>query len=77
MKDISLFKFSGKMMWCATLQRCLELRLEEHAPILHSETGRQVFRKYKNVLTTIVQLGNNHLRNWALLNVCSSIKFTF
>ena len=21
------------MMWCATLQRCLELRLEEHAPI--------------------------------------------
>ncbi len=56
-------------MWCATLQRCLELRLEEHAPILHSETGRQVFRKYKNVLVNIVQLGNNHLRSWALLNV--------
>lgn len=57
------------MMWCATLQRCLELRLEEHAPILHSETGRQVFRKYKNLLVTIVQLGNNLLRSWTLLSV--------
>jgi hypothetical protein len=56
-------------MWCATLQRCLELRLEEHAPILHSETGRQVFRKYKNVLVNIVQLGNYHLRSWTLLSV--------
>lgn len=56
-------------MWCATLQRCLELRLEEHAPILHSETGRQVFRKYKNLLVTIVQLGNNLLRSWSLLSV--------
>lgn len=60
-------------MWCASLQRCLELRLEEHAPILHSETGRQVFRKYKNLLVTIVQLGNNHLRSWTLLSVCLTI----
>lgn len=64
------------MMWCATLQRCLELRLEEHAPILHSETGRQVFRKYKNVLVNIVQLGNYHLRSWTLLSVHSNIQFS-
>ena len=61
-------------MWCSTLQRCLEIRLEEHAPILHSETGKQVFRKYKNLVVTIVQLGNNLLRNWTLMTV-NSIRF--
>ncbi len=63
-------------MWCATLQRCLEIRLEEHAPILHSETGRQVFRKYKNLLVTIVALGNNLLRTWTLLSVSLTFYFS-
>ena len=57
------------MMWCATLQRCLEIRLEEHAPILNSEIGRLVYRKYKSVVVNIVQLGNFLLRNWNLLTV--------
>lgn len=62
----------GKMMWCATLQRCLDLRMEEHAPILNtSEVGRQVYRKYKSLLHSIVQLGTNLLRSWNLLSVRS------
>jgi hypothetical protein len=35
-----------------------------------------VFRKYKNVLVNIVQLGNYHLRSWTLLSVHSSIQFS-
>lgn len=57
------------MMWFSTLQRCLELRLEEHAPILNSDLGRQVFRRYKNLLVNIVQLGSHILRSWILLSV--------
>ena len=62
------------MMWCAMLQRCLDLRMEEHAPILNSEIGRQVYRKYKGLLQGIVQVGTNLLRCWNLLSVylCST-----
>lgn len=51
------------------MHRCLELRMEEHAPILNSEIGRQVYRKYKGLLLNIVQLGTQFLRSWNLLSV--------
>jgi hypothetical protein len=58
-------------MWCCTLQKCLEQRLYEHAPILNSDLGRDVTRKCKNLLLSIAQIGVNLLRSWNILSVSS------
>ena len=59
----------GKIMWCYTLQRSLEQRIYDHAPILKSPLGAEVTRKCKNILLSIVQYGMNLLGNWATLSV--------
>ena len=56
-------------MWCTTMQRNLQQRMEEHAAILNSATGGQVMRRYNQLMAYITQLGNNILRSWNLLTV--------
>ena len=58
-------------MWCCTLQRCLEQRLYEHAPILNSELGRDVTRKCKSLLLSLAQIGVSLLRTWRIMSVRS------
>ena len=61
----------GRIMWCCTLQRCLEQRLYEHAPILNSELGRDVTRKCKSLLLSLAQIGVSLLRTWRIMSVRS------
>lgn len=67
------FAHQGKMMWFATIQRCLEQRIEEHAPILNSGIGSQVLRRHNQLMAQITHFGHNLLQNWNLMTVIAAV----